>query len=194
MESLFHQLEFRTLTQRLKKLNRRLNPSLNPQPEQASLFGAEPVPPSEPEPAEPLNAEFETRVITTAEELQACVDDLKTAKVLAFDTETTGIDPLQDKLVGISLAGSPERGYYIPLGHDNGEQLPLEAVIAALKLLLTDPRIDKVAHNASMICSFCGKSGLRSADHIRYNGGRVADRAGFAPPRAKARAWSLGVK
>jgi len=148
VESLFHQLEFRTLTQRLKKLNRRLNPSLNPQPEQASLFGAEPVPPSEPEPAEPLNAEFETRVITTAEELQACVDDLKTAKVLAFDTETTGIDPLQDKLVGISLAGSPERGYYIPLGHDNGEQLPLEAAIAALKLLLTDPRIDKVAHNA----------------------------------------------
>jgi len=147
VENLFHQLEFRTLTQRLKKLNQRLKPSLTAQPEQVSLFGDDPTP-EQPEPAEQLSADFETVTVDTPEKLAACAADLRKAKTIAFDTETTGINPLQDQLVGISLAADPEKGYYLPVGHDKGQQLPLEDVLAAITPMLTDPTIAKVAHNA----------------------------------------------
>jgi DNA polymerase-1 len=147
VENLFHQLEFRTLTQRLKKLNQRLKPSLMPQPEQESLFDSEPAP-TAPKPDQPLNTDFETVVVDSAEKLKSCVADLKSASVIAFDTETTGINPLQDQLVGISLTGNPEKGYYFPVGHDKGQQLPLDDVLSALKPLLTNPTIAKIAHNA----------------------------------------------
>jgi len=147
VEKLFHQLEFRTLTQRLKKLNQRLKPSLMAQPEQESLFGSEPAP-TAPKPDEPLKTDFETVVVDSPEKLNSCVNNLKSASVIAFDTETTGINPLQDQLVGISLTGSPEKGYYFPVGHDKGQQLPLDDVLSALKPLLTNPKIAKIAHNA----------------------------------------------
>ncbi len=147
VEKLFHQLEFRTLTQRLKKLNQRLKPSLMPKPEQESLFGSEPAP-TAPKPDEPLNTDFETVVVDSPEKLKSCVNDLKSASTIAFDTETTGINPLQDQLVGISLTGNPEKGYYVPVGHHEGQQLPLDDVLSALKPLLTDPKIAKIAHNA----------------------------------------------
>ena len=147
VEKLFHQLEFRTLTQRLKKLNQRLNPSLNPQPEQVSLFADEPAP-ADPKPVEIVNAHFPTSILSSPETLKECLSDLGGAVMIAFDTETTGINPLQDRLVGISLAASPNKGYYFPVGHDSGPQLPLDEVIQSLKPLLTNPKIDKVAHNA----------------------------------------------
>lgn len=149
VEKLFHELEFRTLTQRLKKLNQRLKPSLSPQAEQGNLFGSESEPDlTETKPTELLGSEFETVIVNSPEKLKACVNELKKASMIAFDTETTGIDPLQDQLVGISLAGSPEKGYYIPLGHEKGQQLPLDEALTALKPLLTDPKIAKAAHNA----------------------------------------------
>lgn len=147
VEKLFHQLEFRTLTQRLKKLNQRLKPSLMPQLEQESLFGSESAP-TTPKPDQPLNTDFETVVVDSLEKLTSCVADLNAASTIAFDTETTGVNPLQDQLVGISLSGNPERGYYFPVGHDKGQQLPLDDVLSALKPLLTNPEIAKIAHNA----------------------------------------------
>ncbi len=149
VEKLFHELEFRTLTQRLKKLNQRLKPSLSPQAEQGNLFGSESEPDlTETKPTELLGSEFETVIVNSPEKLKACVNELKKASMIAFDTETTGIDPLQDQLVGISLAGSQEKGYYIPLGHEKGQQLPLDEALTALKPLLIDPKIAKVGHNA----------------------------------------------
>ena len=49
------------------------------------------------------------------------MEDLKQYKYIAMDTETNGLRVWKDdfKLVGISLAGSVDKGYYIPLGHIN---------------------------------------------------------------------------
>ncbi|MDH4439428.1 MAG: 5'-3' exonuclease H3TH domain-containing protein, partial [Rhizobium sp.] len=87
--------------------------------------------------------------------------------LVAFDTETTSLDPMQADLVGVSLAiqdnvlspGSAEiRAAYIPLGHRSGVgdllggghaegQIPMAAALAALKELLEDPSVLKVAQN-----------------------------------------------
>jgi DNA polymerase-1 len=87
--------------------------------------------------------------------------------LVAFDTETTSLDPMQAELVGVSLAiqdnvqspGSTDiRAAYIPLTHKTGigdllggghadGQIPMKEALAALKGLLEDPSVLKVAQN-----------------------------------------------
>jgi DNA polymerase-1 len=50
-------------------------------------------------------------------------------------------------LVGISLAVDPDHGYYIPVGHTSGQQLPKKEVFQALSDPLSDPMIGKAGHN-----------------------------------------------
>ncbi len=147
VERLFEDLEFRTLTQRLKKLIARLQPSLQGRNGiQTSLFPEEEKPKSFDE--VPQDASFETVIVNNPRILKACVDELKDAKRIAFDTETSGLDPMLSDLVGMSLAADPAKGYYIPIGHQEGTQLKLDEVRTALLPILTDLKIEKVAHNA----------------------------------------------
>lgn len=87
--------------------------------------------------------------------------------LVAFDTETTSLDPMQAELVGVSLAiqdnvlspGSTDiRAAYIPLTHKTGigdllggghaeGQIPMKEALAVLKDLLEDPSVLKVAQN-----------------------------------------------
>ncbi len=83
------------------------------------------------------------------EELQILITKLNNAQGFAFDTETTGKDPMNSKLVGISVSNHAGKGWYIPVGHEEGQQLSLQQVLGNLKPLLEDPNIPKVAHNAN---------------------------------------------
>ena len=58
--------------------------------------------------------------------------------VISFDTETTSTDEMTASLVGISVAVKPGQGYYIPVGHHLGTQLPLEQVLSALRRSLQE--------------------------------------------------------
>jgi len=64
---------------------------------------------------------------------------LREAELIAVDTETTSLDPMRARLVGMSFAVRPNEAIYIPLGHDYpgvGRQLDLDTVLEALKPLL----------------------------------------------------------
>jgi DNA polymerase-1 len=99
-------------------------------------------------------------MVTSAEELARWVTLAKEAGVLAFDTETSSLDPLQAELVGVSLAVAPGKACYIPLGHIKGDgdlfsggglvagQIPEPRALELLKPLLEDPGVLKVAQNA----------------------------------------------
>ncbi|MCL2657813.1 MAG: DNA polymerase I [Betaproteobacteria bacterium] len=61
---------------------------------------------------------------------------IDTAELTAFDTETTSLEPLQARMVGLSFCVAPGQAAYLPLGHrypDAPDQLPREAVLARLK-------------------------------------------------------------
>ena len=76
---------------------------------------------------------------------------LNDAKLIAFDTETTGLDAQQAQLVGLSLAVKPGEAAYIPLTHSYmgvPEQLDRDTVLRALKPLLEDPSKAKVGQHA----------------------------------------------
>ena len=91
--------------------------------------------------------------------LAAWIAEARAAGVVAVDTETTGLDPMQADLVGISLAVAPGRACYIPLLHKAGSddlfggnglvegQIPVAEAISLLKPLLEDPAVLKIGQN-----------------------------------------------
>ncbi len=75
---------------------------------------------------------------------------LQEAELFAFDTETTSLDYMQAKLVGVSFAIKPHEAAYVPFGHDYldaPQQLAQDYVLAKLKPLLENPQLKKIGHN-----------------------------------------------
>ena len=72
------------------------------------------------------------------------------AALTSFDTETTSLDPMQARIVGVSLSIEPGRACYIPLGHRYAgapDQLDRAATLARLAPWLADPAKPKVGQN-----------------------------------------------
>ncbi len=67
---------------------------------------------------------------------------------VSWDTETTNIDPLEARLVGIGACWEGKVAYYLPLSHLEGENLEIDPVIAALKPYWEDPQKPKIFQNA----------------------------------------------
>jgi DNA polymerase I len=89
------------------------------------------------------------RLITNEAQFESLLEALKNEPMIALDTETTGVDVYEDKIVGISLTlPRADLHVYIPIRHDQGEQLAPEYVIDGLKPVLEDEKIGKVLHNA----------------------------------------------
>lgn len=85
--------------------------------------------------------------VTTEKQLDDIVAKLTTLKEFSIDTETTSVEPIAADLVGISLAWEEGKAYYIPVGHQEGEQLPAATVLEALRPVLESPKIGKIGHN-----------------------------------------------
>lgn len=85
--------------------------------------------------------------VTSREQLEVLVKELEASGGFAFDTETTGRNPFEVKLVGLSFSTAPHSAYYLPVGHDKGKQLGLDEVLAALKPVLENKSIKKYGQN-----------------------------------------------
>ena len=97
-------------------------------------------------------ASVETRydTITDMAILEKWIARLSGVDLFAFDTETTSLDAMQARIVGVSFAVAPGEAAYVPCGHDYldaPEQLDLNTVLRALKPLLEDARRQKVGQN-----------------------------------------------
>jgi len=66
---------------------------------------------------EPTAPDGDYVVVETMEALHALIETLGSAERIAFDTETTGTDPMRAQLVGLALSDRPGRGWYVPVGH-----------------------------------------------------------------------------
>ncbi len=112
--------------------------------------------------AEALAQPLDTKAyatISSFEKLDAYIAAAFGEGVVAVDTETSSLDPMQAELIGISLCVTPERACYIPLRHRPEStgglfspdllpgQLPEEEVLARLKPLLEDASVLKIAQN-----------------------------------------------
>jgi DNA polymerase-1 len=163
--NLFRELEFRTLIERVQDMIPRSSSPVRGGPvQQLSMFEEART---TPEPSVELDerggatvttatpvlssagrsGSTVTRVVQDREALEAFLGDISAAPAVAMDTETTGTDPLRARLVGLSFATEPGRAWYVPVGHAEGTQLPIDEVLDALRPMFEDDVRPKIGHN-----------------------------------------------
>jgi DNA polymerase-1 len=160
---LFRVLEFNSLLKRLPEGKAREKESEleKEKAAQLGLFGEAAV--SAPGVIALRSVASPTRAIIVADEqaLAEMAAALNAAPGIAFDVETDGLHPMRANLVGLSLAVKEGEGYYVPVGHAQGPQLPLARVLEALRPALTNPRIPKYGHNINFDYIALARQGLR---------------------------------
>jgi DNA polymerase-1 len=158
VEAILRELEFRTLVEQLKKITGTSAPAPT---QQMSLFDAPPATVTPTVSISPRESNLKATVVDSPAGLAALTKLLSKASAISFDTETTSTDEMTASLVGISLAVAPGDGFYIPVGHKSGAQLPLEQVLSALRSPMTDIRIPKIGHNLKYDFIMLARQGLR---------------------------------
>ncbi len=112
--------------------------------------------------------------VTTLEHLEAWIAEAFSTGRVAFDTETTSLDPMQAEFVGFSMATAPGRACYVPLGHrpasgtlDFSEgpltQIPVHEALQSLKPLLEDLSVLKIGQNLKYDCIVMAQHGIAVA-------------------------------
>jgi DNA polymerase I len=175
LAELFEHFEFRTWVKELSanaglpsavefQLSSRPSPqpsALSPQspdssprssPSQSSLFSGDAV----------TTRDYET--ILTEEALQRWLDRMSAAPLTSFDTETTSLDPMQARLVGMSFSVEAGTAAYLPLSHDYAgapQQLDFATTLQRVKPLLENPAILKVGQNLKYDQHVLANHGIR---------------------------------
>jgi DNA polymerase-1 len=88
--------------------------------------------------------------ILTKAQLEAWLAKLEAAPVVSLDTETTSLDQMEARLVGMSFSVTEGEAAYLPLAHRYAgvpEQLDLDATLARLKPWLENPAKKKLGQN-----------------------------------------------
>ena len=110
-------------------------------------------------------------LILTQAQLDAWLVQLRAADLIAFDTETTSLDPMRAEIVGVSFAVEPGRAAYVPVAHAYAgapAQLARETVLAALKPLLEDPNKNKVGQHLKYDMNVLSTQGI-NVRGVRYD-------------------------
>jgi DNA polymerase-1 len=175
LASFFAEMEFTSLARRVGDGKAADAP---PSPQRAAKPASAPVmrpsfAPSETRAAEAQAVDHAAYVsVRDIETLNAWVAKARAAGLVAFDTETDALSSATAGLCGVSLAIMPGEACYIPVGHCEKDglqleaaadlaQIPLDDVIAALKPLLEDPGVLKVAQNAKYDMAVLARYGIQ---------------------------------
>lgn len=138
---LFHKLGFKSL------LNKLPNQKSNIFSVQTALFEEASDSSAAPHKAHSHLESVNYTCVDSEKKLQELTDKLSQQRVFAFDTETDDINAITANLVGMSFSWRSGEAYYVPIGHDEGGQLALDAAISVVKPILENPQIGKVGHN-----------------------------------------------
>ena len=117
----------------------------------------------EKEAKEEVTKQSKYELITKIKQLESWVTKIKKNSLLALDTETTGLDYMDAKLVGISLSVKSGEAAYIPLGHQEEEQLDVNVVLKKLKPILESKKIKIVGQNIKFDRNILTRHGINLA-------------------------------
>lgn len=93
------------------------------------------------------NLSFKAITLDTKERLFSIINSIKEDTLVAFDTETVGLDTKKDKMVGFSFALDNTRAYYVPISHSYlgvTNQINIEDALSAIDVIL---RARVIGHN-----------------------------------------------
>ena len=168
LAAFLEQQGFKTLITRLA-----LKATTNPIPASSAPSLHKPI--TAPQPAKPVVVNATYELISDAATLKNWLMDAYDTGILAMDTETTGLTPAREVLVGISLATRAGRACYIPIGHGSGGDLfggpsantppqpKIADIVAVLRDICADSAIIKVGHNIKFDLQMLQLAGLQFA-------------------------------
>ena len=145
LRSLFVELEFRSLAEKILKKPQQV---LKPVNSQLDLF-AEFAPES---PEASKKVDFSTlkttphdyQLIENQEEMRRICDFFITKDFLSLDTETTSTHPIDAELVGLSFSVEPSKAFYVPIPSNREEA---QTIVNIFKKVYEDPNIVKIGQN-----------------------------------------------
>jgi len=121
-------------------------------------------------------SDCDVTVVDDVAEITKLAKKLREAEIIAFDTETSSLEPHDAELIGLSLAISPEDAWYLPFGHaaasadllhgDNPPEQPrnlppiTSAELAPIRELLEDPQVALAAHHAKYDIQVLRRAGV----------------------------------
>ncbi len=110
------------------------------------------------------DSELEVETVTTRAGLNALVETLEKAELIAFDTETTSLEALEADLVGFAFAVGAGRAFYVPLAHaDQDNEFSAEEAIEALRPVLEDADHPKVGQHLKYDLNVLERAGVNLA-------------------------------
>ena len=110
------------------------------------------------------DSEKDYQTVLTKQDFSEWLEKIKTATLVAVDTETISLDYMRAELVGISIAVEANQAAYIPFGHDYlgaPDQLSKDYVLESIKPLLENPEIKKVGQNLKYDMSVLAQHGIQ---------------------------------
>ena len=116
-------------------------------------------------PAEPEQPSYNTindikhkyHLVQTSEDRQHLAEKLGESSSLCFDSETTGLDPRKDKLIGLSFAIQPHEAWYVTLPPDSEE---LATALDPFKAVFENGTIEKTGHNLKFDIAMLREAGV----------------------------------
>lgn len=146
LRNLFHELEFTNIANRILAASPEVSNN-DVQADQGTLFGGMEIN-SGPDQSEPYktiqNVDHHYRLINDLQGVRALAGELHRQKAFCFDTETTGLDPLEAELVGIAFSWKTHEAVYVAFKDERNE---VNAWLKELKGPFTDAGIEKIGQN-----------------------------------------------
>ena len=108
-----------------------------------------------------LNSKYE--LINSEKALDKIIKAASKAKVIAIDTETTGLDYMDTNLVGVSMAYEQGKAFYIPFGHEDQDipQLKEKIVLKKLKPFLEKAKNKIIGQNIKFDRNILARYGIK---------------------------------
>jgi len=108
--------------------------------------------------------ELEVETVTTRKRLDGLLEALRSAELIALDTETTSLEPLDADLVGFSFAVDTGKAWYVPLAHaDQDNEFSAADAIETLRTVIEDPERPKVGQHLKYDLNVLERAGIRLA-------------------------------
>ncbi|NBO77481.1 MAG: DNA polymerase I, partial [Betaproteobacteria bacterium] len=117
----------------------------------------------------PLTEPVLYETVSTPEQFQAWLQRIRSAPLVAFDTETDSLDPMAARLVGLSFSVTPGQAAYIPLHHDYPgvpQQLDAAMVLEALRPWFEDATAAKLGQNIKYDLHVMANAGITVRGYV----------------------------
>lgn len=150
LRSIFEELEFRTLLERVFKSDKK--PAAKPAPEkqalQGDLFGFFADDNTEEQKNSSLkrleDTDYDYQLIDTEDKIDDFLRIILTKKIISLDTETTNTDAMSAELVGMSFSYAENQAFYVPVPKDREEA---QKIVDKFKPVFENEKSIKVGQN-----------------------------------------------